>query len=87
MRSSRHGPYRRGYTCVTTAVTMGPQGATWRKSRKTAEVRIGGCNSPSVKAESLVIADQHAAVNGLGPCTHRPSRQGSAPGAKEISGM
>ena len=30
-----------------------------------------------MKSESLVIVDQHATVNGLGPCTHRPSRQGS----------
>ena len=32
----------------------------------------------SVKLESLVIADQNAAVNTFsGPCTHRPSRHGS----------
>jgi hypothetical protein len=30
-----------------------------------------------MKEESLVIVDQHATVNVLGPCTHRPSRQGS----------
>ena len=40
-------------------------------------VQIVGCNSPYMKVESLVIVDQHATVNGLGPCTHRPSRQGS----------
>ena len=40
-------------------------------------VRIVGCNSPYMKAESLVIGDQHASVNVLRPCTHRPSRQGS----------
>ena len=45
-------------------------------------VRIVGCNSPYMKAESLVIVDQHATVNGLGPCTHRPSRQGSEIGSK-----
>ena len=40
-------------------------------------VRIAGCNSPCMKAESLVIVDQHATVNALEPCTHRPSHQGS----------
>jgi hypothetical protein len=53
--------------------------------RISSEVQIGGCNSPSMKAESLVIVDQHATVNGLGPCTHRPSRQGSEIGSKDRS--
>ena len=35
-----------------------------------------------MKSESLVIVDQHATVNVLGPCTHRPSRQGSGIGPK-----
>ena len=35
-----------------------------------------------MKSESLVIVDQHATVNILGPCTHRPSRQGSEIGSK-----
>ena len=35
-----------------------------------------------MKLESLVIVDQHATVNALGPCTHRPSRQGSVIGSK-----
>lgn len=30
-----------------------------------------------VKSESLVIADQHVAVNTFGSCTHRPSHHGS----------
>ena len=49
-------------------------------------VQIGGCNSPSMKAESLVIVDQHATVNGLRPCTHRPSRQGRESGLKGFAG-
>jgi len=36
-----------------------------------------------MKVEFLVIADQHAAVNALEPCTHRPSRQGSICGSKQ----
>ena len=35
-----------------------------------------------MKSESLVIVDQHATVNSLRPCTHRPSRQGSKIGSK-----
>ena len=47
-------------------------------------VRIVGCNSPYMKAESLVIVDQHATVNVLGLCTHRPSRQGSNIDSKNL---
>ena len=47
-------------------------------------VRIVGCNSPYMKAESLVIVDQHATVNVLRPCTHRPSRQGSNIDSKNL---
>ena len=39
-----------------------------------------------MKAESLVIVDQHATVNGLRPCTHRPSRQGRESGLKDFIG-
>ena len=50
--------------------------------KKVTLVRIVGCNLPYMKSESLVIVDQHATVNILGPCTHRPSRQGSEIGSK-----
>jgi hypothetical protein len=34
MRSSRHGPYRLGYSCVTMAVTKGREGVNRSESRK-----------------------------------------------------
>ncbi len=45
------------------------------KSRLSSDCTLQlGC----MKLESLVIADQHAAVNTVpGPCTHRPSHHGS----------
>ncbi len=61
MTSSPHGPYIQGYTRTTMAGTAG---------RKTAElIPKTGLSSDwslqldSMKSESLVIADQHAAVN------------------------
>ncbi len=63
MTSSPHGPYGLGYTRATMAVTVGRNGAILRKSQKAVSVRIGVCNSTPMKSESLVIADQHAAVN------------------------
>ena len=60
------------------------KGRPGAKLIKATLVQIAGCNSPCMKAESLVIVDQHATVNALGPCTHRPSRQGSATGSKYL---
>lgn len=77
MKSSRHGPYRLGYTRVTMVVQNSGKEVIRSKSANATLVQIAGCNSPCMKAESLVIVDQHATVNVLGLCTHRPSRQGS----------
>ena len=62
MTSSPHGPYGLGYTRDTMAVTMGSEGATWSKSQKAVS---SDCTLQleCMKLESLVIADQHAAVN------------------------
>ena len=34
MRSSRHGPYRLGYSCVTMMLTKRSKNANWSKSYK-----------------------------------------------------
>ncbi len=62
MTSSPHGPYGLGYTRATMAVTVGSEGATWiiPKSRLSSDCRL---QLACMKVESLVIADQHAAVN------------------------
>ena len=62
MTSSPHGPYGLGYTRATMAVTVGCNGAILRKSQKAVSVRIV-LQLEHMKLESLVIADQHAAVN------------------------
>ena len=63
MTSSPHGPYAWGYTRTTMAGTEGRNTATWSKSQKTGLSSDCRLQLACMKAESLVIADQHAAVN------------------------
>ncbi len=63
MTSSPHGPYRLGYTRATMAVTMGSKRATLSESQKSRLSPDCSLQLESMKLESLVIADQHAAVN------------------------
>lgn len=63
MTSSHHGPYGLGYTRATMGGTEGCKAATRSQSQKT--VRSPDCSLQldCMKSESLVIADQNAAVN------------------------
>ena len=63
MTSSPHGPYGQGYTRTTMGGTEGCQAARWSQSHKTSLSPDRSLQLDSVKSESLVIADQHAAVN------------------------
>ncbi len=63
MTSSPHGPYVQGYTRATMAGTTGSNTARWSKSLKTGLSSDRSLQLDCVKSESLVIADQHAAVN------------------------
>ena len=63
MTSNHHGPYVRGYTRATMVGTKGREAATWSKSQKTDLSSDCSLQLESMKLESLVIADQHAAVN------------------------
>ncbi len=63
MTSSPHGPYVRGYTRTTMAVTKGSKTARSSKSQKDGPSSDWSLQLDSMKVESLVIADQHAAVN------------------------
>ena len=56
MTSNHHAPYDLGYTRATMAVTKRSETERWSKSQK-------GRPSDYTKLESLVIADQNAAVN------------------------
>ncbi len=63
MTSSPHGPYVQGYTRATMAVTKGCKPARGSQSQKGGLSSDRSLQLDSVKLESLVIADQHAAVN------------------------
>ncbi len=78
MTSSPHGLYAQGYTRTTMGGTKGRKPVKVSQSQKAVHSSDRSLQLDSVKLESLVIADQHAAVNTFpGPCTHRPSHHES----------
>ncbi len=63
MTSSPHGPYVQGYTRATMAGTKSSELARVSESQKAGLSTDWSLQLVFMKAESLVIADQHAAVN------------------------
>ena len=63
MTSSPHGPYIWGYTRATMDVTNGCNTARWSQSEKNVLSSDCSLQLDCMKVESLVIADQQAAVN------------------------
>jgi hypothetical protein len=63
MTSSPHGPYAQGYTRATMIGTKGCKTVRWSQSQKTNLSSDCSLQLDYMKLESLVIADQHAAVN------------------------
>jgi hypothetical protein len=63
MTSSPHGLYVQGYTRATMDGTEGRNIARWSQSQKAVPSSDWSLQLDSMKLESLVIADQHAAVN------------------------
>ncbi len=63
MTSSQHGLYVWGYTRATMTGTEGCNPARGSQSQKTGLSSDWGLQLDPMKVESLVIADQHAAVN------------------------
>ncbi len=63
MTSSPHGPYVQGYTRATMAGTKSSDLARGSESQKAGLSTDWSLQLDFMKAESLVIADQHAAVN------------------------
>ncbi len=61
--SSHHGPYDLGYTRATMAGTDGCELARGSQSEKTGRSPDCSLQLDCMKSESLVIADQLAAVN------------------------
>ena len=63
MTSSQHAPYVLGYTRATLAGTKGCKTVRLSESQKAGLGSDWRLQLASMKAELLVIADQHAAVN------------------------
>jgi hypothetical protein len=63
MTSSPHGPYVRGYTRATMVGTKRSEPAKGSQSQKAGLSTDCSLQLDCMKAESLVIADQQAAVN------------------------
>ncbi len=63
MTSSHHGPYGLGYTRATMVGTDGSKPARGSQSDKTDRSPDCSLQLDCMKSESLVIADQNAAVN------------------------
>jgi hypothetical protein len=61
--SSHHGPYDRGYTRATMGITEGCEAARWSETQKGVHSPDCSLQLDCMKSESLVIADQNAAVN------------------------
>ena len=63
MTSSQHGSYVLGHTHATMVSTEGREPARGSQSHKAGLSSDWSLQFDSMKVESLVIADQHAAVN------------------------
>ncbi len=63
MTSSPHGPYVQGYTRATMACTMSSELVRVSESQEACLSTDWSLQLDSMKAESLVIVDQHATVN------------------------
>ena len=63
MTSNHHAPYDLGYTRTTMAVNRGKQSREAEQNPKNGPSSDCRLQLAYMKSESLVIADQHAAVN------------------------
>ena len=86
MTSSHHGPYGLGYTRATMAGTEGCKGASRSQSQKTCRSPDWSLQLDSMKSESLVIADQHAAVNTFPGLVHTARHTMGADSTRRRSG-
>ncbi len=72
MTSSHHGPYGLGYTRATMAGTEGGDPVRVSESQKTGRSPDCSLQLDCMKSESLVIANQHVAVNTFPGLVHTP---------------
>ena len=82
MTSSPHGPYVPGYTRATMAGTKRCNAAKRSQSQKTGLSSDRSLQLDFVKLESLVIADQHAAVNTFPGLVHTARQAMEVGGAR-----
>ena len=82
MTSSPHGLYIQGYTRATMVTTERSEPARGSKSQKSSLSSDRSLQLDSVKSESLVIADQHAAVNTFPGLVHTARQAMKAGGTR-----
>ena len=89
MTSNHHAPYDLGYTRATMDRTKGCKTARFSQSHKSVLSSDRSLQLDCVKLESLVIADQHAAVNTF-PALYTPPvtpREFATPEVGEVTFM
>ena len=70
MTSNHHAPYGLGYTRATMAGTKRSKTARWSESHKPSPSSDCSLQLDYMKLESLVIANQHVAVNTFSGLVH-----------------
>ena len=70
MTSNHHAPYGLGYTRATMAGTKRSNTVRWSKSQKASLSSDCSLQLDYMKLESLVIANQHVAVNTFSSLVH-----------------
>jgi hypothetical protein len=86
MTSSPHGLYIQGDTRDTMDGTEGSERAIWSQSQKAVLSSDWSLQLDSMKLESLVIADQHAAVNTFPGLVHTARHTMGADSTRRRSG-
>ncbi len=86
MTSSPHGLYIQGDTRDTMVGTEGSEAARWSQSQKANLSSDWSLQLDSMKLESLVIADQHAAVNTFPGLVHTARHTMGADSTRKRSG-
>ena len=82
MTSNHHAPYDLGYTRATMVGTEGSEAVMWSQSHKTDLSSDCRLQLAYMKLESLVIADQHAAVNTFPGLVHTARHTTRVEGAR-----
>ena len=86
MTSSPHGLYAQGYTRATMGGTKSSELARVSESQKAVLSSDWSLQLDSMKLESLVIADQHAAVNTFPGLVHTARHTMGADSTRRRSG-